>query len=136
MTAPRTSEAPSLRANACLVRLAKVEDPSVAELGGKAASLVRLARAGFRVPDGAVLPASWFSPWWAELEGSEAWSLFLATHEAPWAAHCEALKSAARGIWIPTSRASGGRSARAVSLPAMPGLMSMSSGGSITTVTG
>ena len=54
------------------ILLAKLEDPSVAEIGGKAASLVRLARAGLRVPVGAVLPTSWFSEWWAELEGTDA----------------------------------------------------------------
>ena len=56
---------PAVRAaDVSLVLLAEVEDPSVDEIGGKAASLVRLARAGFRVPDGVVLPASWFSAWW------------------------------------------------------------------------
>ncbi len=77
------------------VLLAEVEDPSVAEIGGKAASLVRLARAGFRVPDGVVLPASWFSAWWAELERTDAWSRFVAADEPPFAAHCEELRAAA-----------------------------------------
>ena len=56
------------------ILLANVEDLSIAEIGGKAASLVRLSRAGFRVPEGAVLPASWFSSWWAELKQTDAWS--------------------------------------------------------------
>ena len=56
---------------------------------------MRLSRAGFRVPDGAVLPASWFSACWAELEKTDAWSRFEATNEAPWTTHCEALKTAA-----------------------------------------
>ncbi len=60
MAAPQTPKVTLTRVDASPVLLAKVEDPSVAEIGGKAASLVRLARAGFRVPDGAVLPASWF----------------------------------------------------------------------------
>ena len=91
MEPPRTSRASP-------VLLAQVEQPSVAEIGGKAASLVRLTRAGFRVPDGAVLPASWFSAWWAELHRTDAWSRFAATHEAPWAEHCERLKAAAGGL--------------------------------------
>ena len=51
MKASRTSEASP-------VLLANVADPSIAEIGGKAASLVRLSRAGFRVPEAAALPVS------------------------------------------------------------------------------
>ncbi len=101
MEAPQTSQVTALRGGAPLVLLAKIEDPSVAELGGKAASLVRLARAGFRVPDGAVLPASWFSAWWAELAKSDAWSRFEATTAAPFTTHCEALKTAAGELSFP-----------------------------------
>ena len=93
MTTSRTSEASP-------ILLAKVEDPSVAEIGGKAASLVRLSRAGFRVPEAAVLPVSWFSAWWAELRQTDAWSRFAAASEAPWTAHCEALKNAASRLAI------------------------------------
>ena len=77
------------------ILLANIGDPSIAEIGGKAASLVRLSRAGFRVPDGVVLPVSWFSSWWAELENTDAWSRFEAASEAPWTTHCDALKIAA-----------------------------------------
>ena len=80
---------------ASLILLSKVEAPSIAEIGGKAASLVRLSQAGFRVPDGAVLPVLWFSDWWEELEKTDAWSRFEAISEAPWTTHCEALKKAA-----------------------------------------
>ncbi len=91
MTASRTSEVSP-------ILLANVEDPSIAEIGGKAASLVRLSRAGFRVPEAAVLPASWFSPWWTELKKTDAWSRFEAASEAPWTAHCEALKTEANRL--------------------------------------
>ena len=95
MSVPRTSDSTPASLDALPILLAKVEDPSIAELGGKAASLVRLSRAGFRVPEGAVLPVSWFAPWWAELEQTDAWSRFRAASEAPWTSHCEALKTAA-----------------------------------------
>jgi pyruvate,water dikinase len=95
MTTSRTPEGTPARVDASPILLAEVEDPSIAEIGGKAASLVRLSRAGFRVPDGAVLPASWFSAWWEELEKTDAWSRFAGAKEAPWADHCEALKIAA-----------------------------------------
>jgi len=51
-------------AKAAPIALADVTEPDITELGGKAASLVRLAGAGFRVPEAAVLPASWFAAWW------------------------------------------------------------------------
>lgn len=89
----RGLEAPALGRSPVL--LTELRDPSVAELGGKAASLVRLAAAGFRVPQAAVLPASWFSSWWSELERSDAWSRFEATRAPPFAAACAALKVAA-----------------------------------------
>ncbi len=95
MPVSRTPDATPIRVDASPILLTKVEDPSIAEIGGKAASLVGLSRAGFRVPDGAVLPVSWFSAWWAELEKTDAWSRFDATGEAPWTTHCEALKTAA-----------------------------------------
>ena len=92
MAASRAPEATPIRVDASPILLAKIEDPSqveIAEIGGKAASLVGLTRAGFRVPDGAVLPASWFSAWWDELEKTEAWSRFEAAQEAPWTTHYE-----------------------------------------------
>ena len=91
MTASQTSAAsPNLLAN--------VEEPSIAEIGGKAASLVRLSQAGFRVPEASVLPVSWFSAWWAELKQTDAWSRFEAASEAPWTDLCEALKTEARRL--------------------------------------
>jgi pyruvate,water dikinase len=97
MATSRTTGA-TPRVGASPILLAQVDDPSVVEIGGKAASLVRLAGVGFRVPDGAVLPASWFSAWWAELQGTDAWASFEASREPPWTAHCEALKTAARRL--------------------------------------
>jgi pyruvate,water dikinase len=79
---------------ASVVRLAQGREPSVDELGGKASSLVRLSRAGLRVPEGAVLPASWFSPWWAELSETDAWARFQSAKATPWATHSEALRNA------------------------------------------
>ncbi|MCH7698066.1 MAG: hypothetical protein IH865_03900 [Chloroflexi bacterium] len=98
MSVPRTSDSTPASLDASPILLAKVEDPPIAELGGKAASLVRLSRAGFRVPEAAVLPVSWFAPWWAELKQTDAWSRFEAASEAPWTAHCEALKNAANQL--------------------------------------
>ena len=50
------------------------EAPSAAALvGAKAASLIRLRRAGFQVPDGVVLTTRFFEPWLREICASEAW---------------------------------------------------------------
>lgn len=93
-------------AKAAPIALADVTEPDITELGGKAASLVRLAGAGFRVPEAAVLPASWFAAWWTQLEAGEAWSRFEATLEAPWAATCQALQAAAAQLpYTPAMRA-------------------------------
>ena len=56
--------------------LADAEGSSPKEIGGKAASLVRLAHAGFRVPEGVALPVAWFSPWWDALRNTAAWATF------------------------------------------------------------
>ncbi|MGI9450308.1 MAG: PEP/pyruvate-binding domain-containing protein, partial [Geminicoccaceae bacterium] len=44
-------------------------------VGGKAASLIRLAQAGFAVPDGYVLTSAFFLPWINELRSSSEWRL-------------------------------------------------------------
>jgi len=49
-------------------------DASVAEVGGKAASLIRMSRAGLPVPPGVVLTTAFFAPWADEITSSETWS--------------------------------------------------------------
>ena len=73
------------------ILLAKASASAIAEIGGKAASLVQLAAAGFRVPDGVVLPAAWFSRWWEELRATEAWASFARAEAGPWGEHCTAI---------------------------------------------
>ena len=50
-----------------------------AEVGGKAASLIRLGQGGFRVPDGIVLTTAFFAPWIRQIESSELWRTVVAT---------------------------------------------------------
>ncbi len=57
--------------------LATPEAPAVAEVGGKAASLIRLAQAGFDVPPGMVLAAGFFEPWLAQVRSSHEWQAVL-----------------------------------------------------------
>ena len=69
--------------------------PPLAEAGGKAKALMETVRAGFPVPDGFVLCASFFAPWMEQLRALPAWGDLLtkATKEV-----CDALKSAAEGF--------------------------------------
>ena len=54
-------------------------DPAaLAEVGGKAASLIRLRQADFNVPDGFVLCTTFFAPWIRAVESSPAWQSVLA----------------------------------------------------------
>ncbi len=48
-------------------------EPELSQVGGKAASLIRLAQGGFNVPAGIVLPASFFASWIETVKASDAW---------------------------------------------------------------
>ena len=56
-----------------MVPLRTDADLPLDRIGGKAASLVRLAKAGFPVPDGWLLTSDFFAPWTARLGQSEEW---------------------------------------------------------------
>lgn len=75
VTFPGTSEAPPDR------------------VGGKASSLIRMAAAGHRVPQGAVLTTDFFAPWFAEVRSSIAWQAFLHADPEQWPEHCATLKA-------------------------------------------
>ncbi len=53
--------------------LATDDAPDPTEVGGKAASLIRLRQAGFAVPEGVVLNAGFFAPWQAGIRASREW---------------------------------------------------------------
>ena len=53
------------------------EAADVGTVGGKAASLMALAGAGFPVPGGAVLTTAFFEPWFAELRETTAWQALV-----------------------------------------------------------
>ena len=56
-----------------LVNLQSDENPQVRQVGGKAASLIRLAQAGFSVPAGSVLTTDFFAPWVEQVEHHPRW---------------------------------------------------------------
>jgi len=61
------------------IRLTTTDVVHLAEVGGKAASLIRLGQGGFRVPDGVVLTTAFFAPWIRQIESSELWRTVIAT---------------------------------------------------------
>ena len=55
------------------VKIQSNETPLVREVGGKAASLIRLGQAGFPVPSGNVLTTDFFAPWIEQIEKNANW---------------------------------------------------------------
>jgi pyruvate,water dikinase len=84
--------------------------PPMAEVGGKALSLMRMAHAGIHVPPGFVLPVGFFAPWLDTLRSFPAWGDFVAALDRPAApgsngpgdpavrAACDALQGHARSL--------------------------------------
>ncbi|MEM1204555.1 MAG: PEP/pyruvate-binding domain-containing protein [Acidobacteriota bacterium] len=73
--------------------------PGPGDVGGKGASLCRLAAAGLPVPPGGVLTTAFFAPWVRRIRDSEAWGAFVDSvrshpSSAPaWTAACERLEA-------------------------------------------
>ena len=89
-----------------MVRLRTASDLPLAQVGGKAASLVRLARAGFPVPDGWLVTSEFFRSWTDVLGDSPEWQEVRSLANAASAtdgrtqltAACHAVKARARGL--------------------------------------
>lgn len=69
-----------------------------AEVGGKAASLIRMTVAGFPVPSGAVLTTSFFAPWFDAVQASPTWTALTRATPEEWAPLCDVLKQHARTL--------------------------------------
>ncbi len=89
-----------------MVPLRTDSDLPLALIGGKAASLVRLARAGFPVPDGWLVTSEFFGPWTDVLSESAEWREVCSLAgvapasdgRARLSAACEAVKTRARAL--------------------------------------
>ena len=66
--------------------------PDIAEVGGKAASLIRLFQAGYPVPEGFILTTSFFEPWLARLQMTAAWDEFLGADPSNLSSVCPRLQ--------------------------------------------
>jgi rifampicin phosphotransferase len=83
---------------ALIVPFPGAEQPTLDEVGGKAASLIRLSEAGFTVPPGAVLKSAFFAPWFDALKATATWTRLLAAAPEDWALLCDELKPCALAL--------------------------------------
>ena len=65
---------------------------TVAEVGGKGYSLIRMAEAGLSVPPGAVLTTHFFAPWVDAIRASSTWTAFCGANPDVWSTLCDELK--------------------------------------------
>ena len=68
------------------------EETTLAEVGGKGYSLIRMVEAGLPVPPGAVLTTEFFVPWFDEIQASAAWAALADATADKWATLCNELK--------------------------------------------
>ena len=77
-------------------------NPDISQVGGKAASLIRLKQAGFFVPDGFVLTSDFFAPWIDKLKSSPEWQSVRTKLESSdptgLREQCEVTKRSASGL--------------------------------------
>jgi rifampicin phosphotransferase len=66
--------------------------PDIAEVGGKAQSLMRLFQAGYPVPEGFILTTSFFEPWLTRLQRTPAWEEFLGADPSNLSSICQRLQ--------------------------------------------
>jgi hypothetical protein len=79
-----------------LVSIASQAKPDIAEVGGKATSLIHLSQGGFNVPPGYILKVDFFSEWNRQLAASMQWQQMLDTspHQLQqFTESCEQLKA-------------------------------------------
>jgi pyruvate,water dikinase len=65
---------------------------TLAEVGGKGDSLIRMAEAGLPVPPGAVLTTAFFDPWFEAIRASSTWTAFADADPDGWSTLCDDLK--------------------------------------------
>lgn len=80
---------------ATLFALSTGDEADPAQVGGKAAALIRMTRAGLPVPPGFVLTTAFFRPWLDRLRSTPEWTAFVETVRAPAPTHEEIRASTA-----------------------------------------
>jgi pyruvate,water dikinase len=77
---------------------------SLAEVGAKACSLIRMAAAGLPVPPGVVLTSAFFAPWLDEIRASATWAALLDAAPEGQGNLCNALKERCRSLALEAVR--------------------------------
>ena len=75
-----------------IVSFPGTEETTLAEVGGKGYSLIRMVEAGLPVPPGAVLTTEFFAPWFDEIQASATWTALADATPDQWATLCHELK--------------------------------------------
>jgi pyruvate,water dikinase len=68
------------------------EQSTLAEVGGKGYSLIRMVEGGLPVPPGAVLTTEFFAPWFDEIKASATWTALADATPDKWVTLCNELK--------------------------------------------
>ncbi len=75
-----------------IVSFPGTEQTTIAKVGGKGLSLIRMTEAGLSVPPGAVLTTEFFEPWFDEIQASATWTALADATPDKWATLCNELK--------------------------------------------
>ncbi len=75
-----------------IVSFPGTEQTTLAEVGGKGYSLMRMVEAGLPVPPGAVLTTEFFAPWFDEIQASATWTALAHATPDKWATLCNELR--------------------------------------------
>ncbi|MGY6587292.1 MAG: PEP/pyruvate-binding domain-containing protein [Wenzhouxiangella sp.] len=81
-----------MKGRALIVPFPGTAQANPAQVGGKAASLIRMINAGLSVPPGAVLTTAFFAPWFEAIKASATWRKLLESTPEEWEPLCRALK--------------------------------------------
>jgi phosphoenolpyruvate synthase/pyruvate phosphate dikinase len=73
---------------------------TLAEVGGKGYSLIRMTEEGLPIPPGAVLTTQSFAPWVDEIQTSAPWTTLTAAAPEKWSTLCSAMHSRNTAICI------------------------------------
>ncbi len=77
---------------------------SLAAVGGKGLSLIRMTEAGLPVPPGAVLTTEFFAPFFDGIQASAAWTALTEATPDRWATLCNELKDLCRDLPLATTQ--------------------------------
>ena len=84
--------------NTLIYHFSSKELPELIKVGGKALSLIKMTQENFPVPDGFVLTAQFFEPWFQKVEKSAEWKEFIDTSETGIKFHCDAVKKSCESL--------------------------------------